>query len=74
MEPAGEIDLPPGFTPAGGGGGGMGGMMGGGGGGMSQEAAEAQKAKVRHGKGREKGERRGGCVHPGKLAICMSII
>ena len=52
----------------------MGGMMGGGGGGMSQEAAEAQKAKVRHGKGREKGERRGGCVHPGKVAICMSII
>ncbi|GAB5030647.1 programmed cell death protein 5 [Nannochloropsis oceanica] len=41
MEPAGEIDLPPGFTPAGGGG--MGGMIGGGG--MSQEAAEAQKAK-----------------------------
>jgi len=55
MEPAGEIDLPPGFTPAGGGGG-MGGMMGGGGrGGMSQEAAEAQKAKVRHEKRGEDG-------------------
>lgn len=50
MEPAGEIDLPPGFTPAGGGG--MGGMIGGGG--MSQEAAEAQKAKVRPCDGRKR--------------------
>lgn len=36
--------------------------MGGGGGGMSQEAAEAQKAKVRHGEGklveRKAGEKR----------------
>jgi len=51
MEPAGEIDLPPGFTPAGGGGG----LGGGGGGGMSQEAAEAQKAKVCHEKRGEGG-------------------
>lgn len=74
MEPAGEIDLPPGFTPAGGGGG-MGGMMGGGGGGMSQEAAEAQKAKVCHGKGREEGEREKGVyVWERLLFVCQPFV
>jgi len=40
MEPAGELDLPPGFTAAGAG------MSGAGGRGMSTEEMEAQKAKV----------------------------
>jgi hypothetical protein len=40
MEPAGELDLPPGFTAAGAG------LSGAGGRGMSTEEMEAQKAKV----------------------------